>query len=76
MDLCAICRQGLSLEGILHRIPEKYRTVTYPSYHILRALVYFTDAEKDEAPQMITPMDWPEVKEYFSREVPGLLKKL
>ncbi len=29
-----------------------------------------------EAPQMIKPMDWSEVKEYFSREVPGLLKKL
>ena len=69
VDLYFICRAGWSLDELLRRIPQKYTTVSYPSYHLLRALVYFDDAEGDEPPKMLADVNWAEVRRFFEGEV-------
>jgi len=73
VDLYFICRLGLTLDELLRRVPQKYTTVSYPSYHLLRALTYFDDAEGDEPPKMLVEFDWAEVRRFFEGEVQRLM---
>lgn len=75
VDLYFICQHGYSLEYLLTRLSEKYPEVPYPSYHLLRALVYFDDADADISPQVLVSYDWSQVKQFFESEVPILIKK-
>jgi len=76
VDLYFICRHGYQLGELLRRVSEKYQAVSYSSYHLLRALAYFSDAEEDESPQMLVPFDWNEVKYFFQAEVRRLMQQL
>ena len=76
VDLYFICRAGCSLDELLRRISQKYATVSYPSYHLLRALTYFDDAEGDEPPKMLVDFDWAEVKRFFSEEAQRLMETI
>ncbi|MBC7226299.1 MAG: nucleotidyl transferase AbiEii/AbiGii toxin family protein [Thermoflexales bacterium] len=76
IDLYFICHRGYTLETLLARMPEKFPRVEYPSYHLLRALAYFPDAEADEMPQMLVPCRWGQVKRFFRDEVRRLMKEL
>ena len=75
VDLYFICRSGLDLPRLMSAFPRKYEHVTYPAYHVLRALVYFADAEREEMPRMLVPLGWDEVKRYFTGEVPKLVPR-
>jgi predicted nucleotidyltransferase component of viral defense system len=72
VDLFYLCRQGLRLADLIPRLPEKFKEITYPFYHVLRSLVFFDDAELDEPPQMLLPLDWEKVKSFFRGEVRAL----
>lgn len=76
IDLYGICRSEYSLDNLLACMPEKFPRVTYPSYHLLRALAYFQDAEADKMPQMLVPCRWSQVKRFFREEVRRLMKEL
>jgi hypothetical protein len=76
VDLYFICQSGWQLVDVLQRAPQKYRTVSYPSYHLLRALVYFEDAEDDVSPQMLVEWNWRAMKQFFEGEVRALMDKL
>jgi hypothetical protein len=76
VDLYFLCQKDLELGGLLARVPEKFPGVTYPSYHLLRALAYFADAEGDEMPRLLAPFDWEEAKRFFAREVTRLMGRL
>jgi hypothetical protein len=76
VDLYFICHSGYTLDDLLRRVAEKYPTVSYPSYHLLRALVYFADAEADESPSMLVSWDWTEIKRFFEDEVRRLMQEL
>ena len=76
VDLCTICQSGYSLDDLLRRMPEKFSAVSFPSYHHLRALTYFEDAEHDEPPQMLVPFDWSEAKRFFEKEVRRIMGAL
>lgn len=76
VDLYCLCRKRLRLADVLQRIPEKFRDISYPSYHLLRSLVYFDDAESDEPPKMRTDLDWERVKSFFRGEVEPLFGSL
>jgi len=54
-------------------MPDKFPNVRYPSYHLLRALVYFEDAEPDAMPPMLTGLTWPTVRRYFEAETRRLM---
>lgn len=44
-------------------------------YHILRSLSYFTDADRQDPPEMIEHISWEKVKEFFRSEVVRLSKQ-
>lgn len=76
VDLYQICQTAYCLDDLLPHLPEKYPRVGYPSYQILRSLVYFEDAEADPMPAMLIPVEWIEVKGFFESEVRRLMKDL
>jgi len=76
VDLYHICRCEYTLRDLLACMPDKFPKVTYPSYHLLRSLAYFADAEPDPMPLMLAPLDWAEVKRFFEHEVQRLMKEL
>ena len=69
IDLFFICHQIISLKKLLKLFEKKYQSVNYNLMHILKSLSYFEDAEKDPLPQMLIPVSWKEVKEFFKQEV-------
>jgi hypothetical protein len=74
VDFYFICRkQGFELDDLLKRIPDKYTTLSYPSYHLLRALVYFDDAERDPPLKMLTRYNWDRIKSFFEEQVRELM---
>jgi hypothetical protein len=76
VDLFFICQKDYNLGELLRQIPLKYTTVSYPAYHILRALVYFFDADEDESPQMLATFYWDQAKRFFEDQVKQLTRDL
>jgi hypothetical protein len=72
VDLYAVA-QHHGLPQILEWFQEKFAPANYSAVHILKSLTYFDDAEKDPAPDMLVPLSWEEVKQFFTRETPRLL---
>lgn len=64
------------LRDILQRLPAQYPTVTHDYHHILKSLMYFTDAEEDDMPTLYFKVNWRAVKAYFASEVPKVAKEL
>lgn len=73
VDLYFICQSGYSLSDLLELMPRKFPTLTYPSYHLVRALVYFDDAENDPRLKMLKPYHWRNIKNYFQDQVQALM---
>jgi len=67
IDLYFIARD-LGVEKVWRDFETKYVGTGYDSYHFLRALTYFADAETDKMPKMISSVEWKEVKSFFERE--------
>jgi len=76
VDLYFICQRTYPLEELLRRAPDKYRTVSYPAYQLLRALTYFVDAEQEEPPRMRVAFDWTQAKRFFEEQVKRLMQTL
>jgi hypothetical protein len=68
IDLYTILRGDLSLEQCFGWLPNKYGEGRVNTYHVLKSLTYFDDAEREPMPQMLEPFDWEECKAYFVRE--------
>lgn len=66
-----------SLSQMLDFYQRKYAVLEDHLYSILRSLDYFEDAEQEEhrMPQMLTEVNWEEVKEYFRQETPKITNK-
>lgn len=62
IDLYVILDQ-YSLEELFKKLEEKYQNIDYNQAHILKSLVYFTDAEDQPMPKMHTQLDWSSVKQ-------------
>jgi hypothetical protein len=76
VDLYQVCQSAYCLDDLLPRLPQKYARVSYPPYQILRALVYFEDAEPDPMPKMLITLEWADVKRFFESEVQRLMRDL
>jgi len=76
VDLYFLCLQPFTLDRLLRDMPRKFPNLEYPSYHLLRALAYFDDAEGDQMPKMIKSVDWETVRRFFSTEVNRLMGSL
>ena len=47
----------------------KYGNLDDRKLMLRKALIYFTEADEDEMPKMLTPISWKEVKQYFLKTV-------
>ncbi len=66
----------LSLKDALKLYDRKFETLRQNQMHILKSLGYFADAEEGEMPKMIKAVSWPDVKNFFRKEVKILSKEL
>lgn len=73
IGLYFICKAGISLRELLPLFDHKYKGVDFNRVHILKSLVYFQDAEKEEMPRTIKPFSWDDLKGFFEREVTKLV---
>jgi hypothetical protein len=76
IDLCVLCRSGLTLDAAFDLFDRKYGTGRTDRYHRLRALGYFEDAEREPMPDMLIPFDWDEAKGFFTGEATRLLASM
>ena len=68
IDLYTILRGDLSLEQCFEWLPDKYGEGRVNTYHVLKSLTYFDDAEREPMPLILEPFDWEECKAFFVRE--------
>jgi hypothetical protein len=61
------------LSQIFEWFASKYASVPYSRTHLLKALTYFADADEEPMPDLLVPLDWQAVKQFFSSQVPRLL---
>ncbi|MHB1044653.1 MAG: nucleotidyl transferase AbiEii/AbiGii toxin family protein [Thermoanaerobaculia bacterium] len=74
-DLAEIVhRGGVTLEEACRAYRVRYGVAEADLYHVLRALTWFDDAERDPAfPAGLTEPAWREIKGFFLRKAPPLL---
>ena len=64
------CAKNLEpLEDTIRRLKEQYPSVAHDYHHILKSLVFFTDAESDPMPKINFKASWRQVKNFFTKEV-------
>jgi len=68
--------QNFSFEEMLKFYNQKYQCLKDHRYNILKSLNYFEDAESEDSPQMIKPVDWEKVKTFFQEESKKLSSSL
>ena len=73
IDLYTILGGGLSLERCFQWLPLKYGEGRVNTYHVLKSLTYFEDAEREPMPRMLEPFDWAECKNFFVREAHAIV---
>ena len=69
-------KKHLSLEDIFQLYDKKFAVLHQNKLHLLKALIYFDDAQTDHMPDMLQPVSWKEVKKFFASEVKQLSRKL
>lgn len=75
-DLYWCAKNIESLEQIIKRLKKQYPSVAHNYHHILKALVYFEDAENDPDPEIYFDADWKKVKRFFIKEIPLIADKI
>ena len=61
------------LVEIIALFKEKYGHIEYNTLHLLKSLVYFSDAEDDPMPKMQREVSWETVKKRLQEEVRKLV---
>jgi hypothetical protein len=72
IDLYAVS-QHYPLPRLLQHFKEKFARASYNLVHVAKSLAYFEDAERDPMPDMLAPLSWEEVKQFFHTEARRLL---
>ncbi|MCL4551547.1 MAG: nucleotidyl transferase AbiEii/AbiGii toxin family protein [Bacteroidetes bacterium] len=72
IDLYEVARQ-YPLPEQYGLFQKKFSLTPYNNLHILKSLTYFADAELEPMPDMLIPLSWDTVKQFFVSEVPKLL---
>lgn len=73
VDLYTILRSGPNLQDYFKLLPKKYGKERINTYHILKSLTFFADAEKEPLPVMLAPFDWKECKDFFVRQAQSIV---
>lgn len=69
IDLYVIINQIFSLKKIFTSLSKKYAKINYNKVHLLKSLLYFTDADLQPMPKMLIKLDWKTVKREIVKEV-------
>ena len=69
VDLFFYLRGGGSLEGVFELARRRFAGVDFNAYHLLRALVFFEDAESEPMPRLIRRVAWSEITRAIVTEV-------
>ena len=69
VDLFFYLKNRGTLDEVLTLVHERFETVDLNTYHLLKSLVYFDDAEQEPMPKMILPATWDSVKGFLVAEV-------
>ncbi len=72
VDLYIVAKQ-YTLSELFGLFRQKFSLTPYNNVHILKSLTYFADAELEPMPDMLIPLSWDSVKQFFVSEVPKLL---
>ena len=64
------------LETTIKRLKKQYPSVAHDYHHILKALVFFEDAESDPDPVIRFDATWRQVKMFFRKEVPAIMERI
>lgn len=67
-----VAAKRYGLGEILRWFEATFASTPYDRLHILKALMYFKDAEEQAMPDMLVPLEWTEVTRFFVSEVPRL----
>lgn len=71
VDLYEICK-SITLETLLKLGGKKFKDVRDFTLQALKALAYFEDAEREPEVQAVKPVDWDEVRRFFTRQTRAL----
>lgn len=75
-DLFAIVHGGITLQQCCQAYVRKFGVAEADLYHVLRALTYFEDAEKDPIlPPGLDARTWEAIKDFFRAQAPRLVAK-
>jgi len=66
----------MTLKEAFDLYDKKFGALSQNKIHLLKSIVYFEDAEDDKMPQMIKPVRWHAVREFFIREQRKIVKEL
>lgn len=69
-----LAAEAYGLRAILDWFAVKYASAKYSRMHLLKSLTYFQDAELEPRPNMLVPLDWPTVTQFFRSAVPELAR--
>jgi hypothetical protein len=73
IDLFLILRDRPTLKEYFDWLPRKYGADRINTYHILKSLTYFDDAEAEPLPRMRVPFQWAECKSFFIRTAHAII---
>lgn len=74
IDLYVICQRVVRLDELLRRARDKFGE-RFNTFHYLKSLVYFDDADTQPDPLGWPPGKWEQVKAYFTHEIPRIAKQ-
>lgn len=64
--------ESYGLPTIFEWFAAKYAAVSFNRTHLFKALTYFADAEQEPMPDMLVPLGWTTIRQYFLTQVPLL----
>ncbi len=73
IDLFMILQQQPSLQSYFDMLPRKYDPRRLNTYHILKSLAWFDDAETEPMPRMRIPFNWKSCKAFFIRQASAIV---
>jgi len=75
-DLYWCAKNIAPLKKFILKLKNQYPSVAHDYHHILKSLVYFTDAENEPTPKINFKTDWRQVKNFFTAEVSKITKQI
>jgi hypothetical protein len=70
-----VAARAHGLGHLLDLFDRKFASVAPSRVHLLKALTYFVDAERDPAPDMLIALDWRTIQDFLLTEAPRLARR-